>query len=57
MLARQLNLEGESHLHLFSVFHFVMGGLYALGIGVIALHFFIMWMVMKITPEVVNIMI
>ena len=46
MPARQLNLEDESHLHLLSVFHFVMGGLYALGIGFIALHFFIMRMVM-----------
>lgn len=46
MPARQLNLEDESHLHLLSVFHFVMGGLYALGIGFIALHFLIMRMVM-----------
>jgi hypothetical protein len=57
MPARQLNLEDESHLHLLSVFHFVMGGLYTLGIGFIALHFFIMWMVMKMPPEIMNIMI
>ena len=56
MPARQLNLEDESHLHLLSVFHFVMGGLYALGIGFIALHFFMMSMVMKVPPEIVNIM-
>ena len=56
MPARQFNLEDESHLHLLSVFHFVMGGLYALGIGFVALHFFIMWMAMKMPPEVVNIM-
>lgn len=42
MPARQLNLEDESHLHLLSVFHFVMGGLYTLGIGFIALHFLMM---------------
>jgi|694.fasta_scaffold32320_5 hypothetical protein len=56
MPARQLNLEDESHLHLLSVFHFVMGGLYALGIGFVALHFFIMRMMMKMPPEVVNTM-
>jgi hypothetical protein len=56
MPARQLNLEDESHLHLLSVFHFVMGGLCALGIGFIALHFFMMSMVMKVPPEIVNIM-
>ena len=42
MPARQINLEDESHLHLLSVFHFVMGGLYALGIGFVALHFLMM---------------
>jgi hypothetical protein len=46
MPARQLNLEDESHLHLLSVFHFVMGGLYTLGIGFIALHFFFMRIIM-----------
>ena len=46
MPARQLNLEDESHLHLLSVFHFLMGGLYTLGIGFIALHFFFMRMIM-----------
>lgn len=47
MPARQLNLEDESHLHLLSVFHFVMGGLYTLGVGFVALHFLIMRMVMS----------
>jgi len=42
MPARQINLEDESHLHLLSVFHFMMGGLYALGIGFVALHFLMM---------------
>ncbi len=48
MPARQINLEDESHLHLLSVFHFVMGGLYALGIGFVALHFFFMRMIMML---------
>ncbi|MFM2199733.1 MAG: hypothetical protein RLZZ505_3165 [Verrucomicrobiota bacterium] len=42
MPVRQLNLVDESHLHLLSVFHFVMGGLYTLGIGFVALHFLMM---------------
>jgi hypothetical protein len=53
MPARQLNLEDESHLQLLSVFHFVMGGLYTLGIGFIALHFLMMrlFMTMPQTPQ------
>lgn len=46
MPARQLRLEDESHLHLLSVFHFVMGGLYVLGLGFIGLHFLFMRMIM-----------
>jgi hypothetical protein len=46
MPVRQINLEDESHLHLLSVFHFVMGGLYTLGIGFVALHFLFMRMIM-----------
>lgn len=46
MPARQLNLEDESHLHLLSVFHFVMGGLYVLGLGFVGLHFLMMRMFM-----------
>lgn len=53
MPARQLNLEDESHLQLLSVFHFVIGGLYTLGIGFIALHFLMMrlFMTMQQTPQ------
>lgn len=53
MPAHQINPEDESHLHLLSVFHFVMGGLYTLGIGFIALHFFFMRMIMMMpqTPR------
>lgn len=48
MPPRQLNLEDESHLHLLSVFHFVMGGLYVLGLGVVGLHFLMMRMFMTL---------
>ncbi len=54
MPARQINLVGESHLHLLSVFHFVMGGFYSLGIGFIALHFFIMRVVMTMPPPLMH---
>lgn len=46
MPVRQMNLEDESHLHLLSVFHFVMGGIYTLGIGFVGMHFFFMRMIM-----------
>lgn len=53
MPVHQINLEDESHLHLLSVFHFVMGGLYTLGIGFVAMHFFFMRMIMMMpqTPR------
>jgi len=52
MPARQINLEDESHLNLLSVFHFVMGGLYTLGIGFVALHFLFMRMIMTMPQSV-----
>jgi hypothetical protein len=54
MPAHQINLEDESHLRLLSVFHFVMGGLYTLGIGFIALHFFFMRMIMMMPQSVAH---
>jgi hypothetical protein len=52
MPVRQMTLEDESHLHLLSVFHFVMGGLYTLGIGFIAMHFLMMRMIMAMPQTV-----
>lgn len=45
MPVQQINAQDESHLNLISVLHFVMGGLYLLGIGFVILHFMIMSMV------------
>lgn len=52
MPVRQMTLEDESHLHLLSVFHFVMGGLYTLGIGFVAMHFLMMRMIMAMPQTV-----
>ncbi len=50
MPAHQFNLQDESHLNLLSVFHYVLGGLYFLGIGFIVLHFMIMSTVFRMAP-------
>ncbi len=36
------DLRDESHLHLLSIFHYVMGGLYVLGVCFVILHFAMM---------------
>lgn len=38
----RLTAEDESHLRLLSIFHYIMAGLYGLGIGFVALHFTLM---------------
>ena len=38
----QANLQDESHLHMLSVFHYVLGGLCVLGLGFIIMHFAVM---------------
>lgn len=43
----QFNSQDEAHLGLISVFHFVLAGLYLLGIGFVIMHFMIMSMVFK----------
>lgn len=52
----QINLEDESHLGILSIFHFVLGGLYLLGIFFLVGHFMIMSMVFQMpgvmTPAV-----
>lgn len=40
-----MNAQDEAHLGLISVFHYVLAGLYFLGIGFVILHFMIMSMV------------
>ena len=47
MPVRQINVQDETHLNLISVLHFVMGGLYLLGIGFLILHYMIMAMVLQ----------
>ena len=47
MPVRQINAQDEAHLTLISVLHFVMGGLYLLGIGFLILHFMLMSMVLQ----------
>ena len=47
MPVRQFNAQDESHLKLIAVLHYVMGGLYLLGIGFLAIHFAIMAMVVR----------
>ena len=42
MPAYPMNAQDEAHLGLISVFHFVMGGLYLLGVGFLIMHFIIM---------------
>jgi hypothetical protein len=62
-LQGMLNAQDEAHLKLISVFHYVLAGLYLLGIGFVILHFMIMSMVFRMaeaesmktpaTPQVV----
>jgi len=47
MPVHQMNAQDEAHLKVISVCHFVMGGLYLLGIGFVILHFMIMAMVFR----------
>ena len=47
MPLQRINAQDEVHLGLISVFHFVLAGLYLLGIGFVILHFMIMSMVFR----------
>lgn len=47
MPVHRMNSQDDAHLKLISVLHFVMGGLYLLGIGFIILHFMIMSFVLR----------
>jgi len=47
MPLHRMNAQDEAHLGLISVFHYVLAGLYLLGIGFVILHFMIMSMVFR----------
>ena len=47
MQVEQITAQDEAHLKLISVLHYVMGGLYLLGIGFLVIHFMIMSMVIR----------
>jgi len=47
MPVHQINAQDEAHLGLISVFHYVLAGLYLLGIGFVIIHFMIMSMVFR----------
>ncbi len=47
----QANLQDESHLHMLSIFHYVLGGLCILGLFFIILHFVIMTSVFGIVSK------
>lgn len=47
MPLQRMNAQDEAHLGLISVLHFVLAGLYLLGIGFVILHFMIMTMVFR----------
>ncbi len=47
MPAHQFNAQDEAHLGLISVFHYVLAGLYLLGIGFVILHFMVMTMIFR----------
>lgn len=42
MPATRINSQDEAHLRLISVFHFVLAGIYLLGIGFVVIHFLFM---------------